>query len=117
MYPEGEITPDFVNKTVASGRQYCIVFLNAGPSYNSIPGEQQQKLQMDHLIHLFTLKKQGHILLVGPLIDNPVTRGIAIFNSENKEEVRKYMEADPAVKAGRHTFEIYHWFGIPGDKI
>lgn len=117
MYPEGEITPDFVKQTVARGRKYTLVFFNAGPNYNSLPEPELQKVHMGHLIHLFTLKKHGELLLVGPLSDNPVTRGIAIFNSTDKEHVRKLMEADPAVIAKRFVYEMYEWFGIPGDKI
>ena len=117
MYPEGEITPDFVRKTIATGKQYSFVFLNAGPTYHSMPDDEKQKVHMAHLIYLFTLKKHGDILLVGPLSDNPVIKGIIIFSSADKEEVRKFVEADPAVKAGRFLYDIYGWFGVPGDKI
>jgi uncharacterized protein YciI len=116
LYPEGEITPDFVKQTVASGRKYSIVFYNTGPNYN-MPEPELQKVHMAHLIHLFTLKKEGEILLVGPLADNPVTRGIAIFNSTDKNRVRQLLDADPAIKAGRFICEIFEWFGVPGDKI
>ena len=40
---------------------------------------------------------------------------MGIFNLTDKEQVQEIIAADPAVKAGRLTFEHYDWFGLPGD--
>ena len=116
MYTGVTITPDFVKQEVAKGKPFTIGFLNAGPNYN-MQGEERQKLHMAHLMHLFTLKQQGKVLLVGPVSDNPVTKGIVIYSTPDKEEAEKCMDADPAVIAGIFVYEIFGWFGIPGDGI
>lgn len=111
------ISLEFVKNKVATGKPYTILFLNVGPAYTTMPADEVQKVHMAHLMHLFELKEQGHLLLVGPVNDNPVIKGIAIFKSTDKEEVKAFMANDPAVKAGRFVFEVFGWFGIPGDGI
>ncbi len=49
------------------------------------------------------------------MIDPQRVKGISLFNTTDKEEVKRLSEADPAVQAGRLIYEIYLWFGLPGD--
>lgn len=76
--------------------------------------EEANEIHAAHLMHLFTLKEQGIILINGPLLDHPEIKGISIFNSSNKEEVLALANRDPAVIAGRLVNEAYEWFSIPG---
>ena len=50
-------------------------------------------------------------------MDDSDLQGVGIFQSTDKEEVKKLCEGDPAVKAGRLVYEIYSWFGLPGDSL
>ena len=61
------------------------------------------------------LKAEGKILISGPVTDDTGLKGMAIFNTSDKEAVKKLSDGDPAVKAGRLVYEVYHWFGLPGD--
>ncbi len=69
---------------------------------------------MEHPHYLFQLHAEGKLLINGPVVDDPDLRGMSIFNTTDKEQVQKLSEDDPAVKAGRLVYEIYSWFGIPG---
>ena len=109
-----EITNEFVEKTVASGKQYCAFLYKAGPHRNQPPAELE-RLQMEHLRYLFRLRAEGRLLINGPIEDDPELKGIGIFNTTDQDEVRKLLGGDPAVKAGRLIYEVYPWFGIPGD--
>jgi hypothetical protein len=40
---------------------------------------------------------------------------MAIFNTTDKEEVKRLADGDPAVRAGRVVYEVYDWYGLPGD--
>lgn len=102
-----QITKEFIESKISSGNQYCLRIYKAGPNWDKIT-EETSKLQMEHLKYLMQLKLNGMILINGPV-------GIAIFNTTDKEEVRRLSEEDPAVKAGRFVFEVYDWFGLPGD--
>ncbi|MGA2667372.1 MAG: YciI family protein [Ignavibacteria bacterium] len=111
-----EITDEFVKKKVSTGRQYILVHLIKGPKYESDP-ESADEIQKAHLRFLFKLKEEGKLLLVGPLMEKTDLRGIAIYNIQEPEEVKKIASEDPAVQAGLFTIEIYRWFGIPGDGL
>jgi len=72
---------------------------------------------MEYLRHLFSLRAEGKLLVNGPVMDDSDLRGIGIFNITDKEEVKKLLDADPAVKACRLRYEIHPWFRIPGDAL
>jgi uncharacterized protein YciI len=72
---------------------------------------------MEHLRYLFQLRAEGKLVINGPVLDDAELKGISIFNTTDKEEVRRLSDGDPAVKAGRLVYEIYEWFGIPGDRL
>jgi len=114
MEGKSGITDELIQKTAASGRKYCLRLYKAGPNRNQ-PPEEADKIQMEHLRYLLQLRAEGRILINGPVIDDAEMAGIAIFQTTDREEVKRLSEGDPAVKAGRLVFEIYHWFGLPGD--
>jgi uncharacterized protein YciI len=116
MKKKTEIRDAFIQKKISSGRQYCIRLFKAGPKRDQPPPEAK-KIQMDHLRYIMQLRAEGILLINGPVIDDPELQGIAIFNTTDKEEVKRLSEGDPAVKAGRLVYEVYHWFGLPGDRL
>ena len=114
MEGNAEITDEFIQKRIAAGKQYCVRLYKAGPNRNQ-PPDEAEKIQMEHLRYLFHLRAEGKLLINGPIIDDPEIKGISIFKTTDKEEVKRLSDEDPAVKAGRLVYEIYHWFGLPGD--
>jgi uncharacterized protein YciI len=112
-----KITPEFIQKEVGRGKQYCLVLLKRGPNAATIDSVALEKDQLAHLQHLFSLKSQGKLPLFGPLFEDSDLRGIAIFDFTDKGEVKKLLDADPHVRSGRLSYEIYKWFGLPGDKL
>ncbi|HCV44173.1 MAG TPA: hypothetical protein DGH68_11865 [Bacteroidetes bacterium] len=111
------VTPEFIQKEVGRGKQYCLVLLKRGPSAATIDSVALEKNQVEHLQHLFTLKSEGKLPLFGPLFEDSDLRGMCIFDLTNKEEVKKLLDADPHIRSGRLSYEIYKWFGLPGDKL
>jgi uncharacterized protein YciI len=114
MEKKAEITDEFIQKRIATGKQYCVRLYKAGPNRNQ-PPEEAEKIQMEHLRYLWQLRAEGKLLISGPIMDDPELQGIGIFKTTDKEEVKRLCDGDPAVKAGRLVYEIYHWFGLPGD--
>jgi uncharacterized protein YciI len=109
-----EITDEFIQKRIAAGKQYCVRLYKAGPNRNQ-PLDEAEKIQMEHLRYLWQLRAEGKLLISGPIMDDPEIQGIGIFKTTDKEEVKRLSDGDPAVKAGRLVYEVYHWFGLPGD--
>jgi uncharacterized protein YciI len=114
MTGKAEITDEFIHKASEAGREYCLRLYRAGPNREQAP-EEARRIQMEHLRYLFQLRAEGRILINGPIVDDTELQGIAIFNTTDKEEVKRLADGDPAVKAGRVVYEIYHWYGLPGD--
>jgi uncharacterized protein YciI len=114
MSKKAEITDEFIQKASDSGKQYCLRLYKAGPKRDQ-PPEEADRIQMEHLRYLFQLRAQGKIVINGPIIDDSGLSGMAIFNTTDNEEVKRLSDGDPAVKAGRVVYEVYHWYGLPGD--
>lgn len=115
MY-EQQITADTVMKEVAKGKPYTLVLLKTGIP---LPNDEKlvNKMQMDHLVHLFQMQKDGKISIFGPVTNNPTFIGIVIFNSTNEGYIRKELNDDAYVKDGYINPELYGWFSIPGQKL
>ena len=109
-----EITDEFIEKATASGKQYCLRLYRKGPNRDQ-PPEEADRIQMEHLRYLFQLRAEGKIVINGPVIGDSELSGMAIFNTIDKEEVKRLSAGDPAVKAGRLVYDVYHWYGMPGD--
>jgi uncharacterized protein len=114
MVEKPEITDEFIQKASSSGRKYCVRLYKAGPNQDQ-PPEEADRIQMEHLRYLFQLRAEGKVLINGPVVDDPELKGVAIFNTTDKDEVRRLADGDPAVKAGRLMYEVFHWYGLPGD--
>lgn len=110
------ITADSVMTKVAKGKPYTLVILKPG-----IPEPKDEKLvnkmQMDHLINLFQMEKDGKISIFGPVMNDKNLTGIIIFNSTDITAIKKDLDSDPFIKAGYMKYEMYNWFSIPGQKI
>jgi uncharacterized protein YciI len=113
---EPEITDDFIQGKISSGKQYCLFLYLSGPNRNQSEAESE-KLQQKHLRYLFKLRDDGILILNGPVTDKSPLRGIGIFNCTDKNAAKQLLDADPAVKAGRLIYEVYSWFGLPGDSL
>ena len=111
-----EITDEFMRRTLAKGKQYFFVIYIKGGGVD-FSREEADKIQWDHLRYLFGLRAEGKLLLNGPVSDNPQFTGIGIFNSTDKKEVRRWMDEDPLIKIGKRSYELYPYFGIPGDRL
>lgn len=110
------ISPDSIMQKVATGRPYTVLFLIAA---KNAPEDKDlaNSLQMGHLAHLFTLEQQGHISIFGPVINNARLKGITVFNTTDKEQIKALMADDPYVKGGYLTYELLDWFSIPGQTL
>lgn len=108
---------EYVNKEVAKGKKYWLVFLNAGKLQMKDTAEAE-KMQEEHLKFLFSMHQQGKLAIFGPVLKpNSVLRGIAIFTIESKEELVNLLNLEPLIKVGRLTYEILPWFSVAGHSL
>lgn len=109
-------TSQEIMQKVAKGKPFTLLILFAG---DPVPDDDNlvNQMQLEHLAHLFTMEEEGKCSVFGPISNHEELHGIIIFNTVNKENIHKWMEHDPYIKAGHLKYELYDWFTIPGQKI
>lgn len=93
-------------------RKYYFVMLTRGTN-RSQDSATAAKLQEGHLANINRLYKEGKIKVAGPFGDNGNWRGIFIFDCETEEEVKKLLDTDPMIAAGRLAYEVHPWYTAP----
>ena len=94
-------------------KPYFFVLLKKGP-HRDQDSATAAKIQQGHMENINKLAALGKLNVAGPFLDEGDMRGIFIFDSGNEQEVRGYVDNDPAVKAGRLTYEIHPWMTQKG---
>ena len=94
-------------------KAYYLVLLRKGP-HRDQDSTTAAKIQKDHMDHINKLAGEGKINVAGPFLDEGDMRGIFVFDVQTEEEVKKLVDEDPAVKAGRLTYEIHPWMTQKG---
>jgi len=88
---------------------YYFVLLTRGPEWTADKTPATEKIQAAHLANITKLHDAGKLVLAGPFTDNGNWRGIFIFKTSSIEETKSLIENDPAVQAGRLSYEIHPW--------
>ena len=90
-------------------RQYYFVMLIKGNNriHDSLTAA---KIQEGHMANINRLYYEGKLKVAGPFGDDGNWRGIFIFDCATEEEVRKLLDTDPAISAGRLGYEIHPWW-------
>ena len=102
------------NKSAADNlKPYFFVLLKKGPN-RSQDSVTAAKIQKAHTENINRMAASGKLNVAGPFLDEGEMRGIFIFDSGNEDEVKQLVENDPAVKAGRLTYEIHPWMTEKG---
>ncbi|MDP4289998.1 MAG: YciI family protein [Bacteroidota bacterium] len=91
-------------------QNYFMVILKKGPNQNQ-DSITLNKMMEGHLANINRLAGEGKLILAGPFLDNGNMRGIFVFNVATENEVKALLDTDPAVKAGRFSYEIHPWMG------
>ncbi len=97
-------------------KQYFLILLKSGPE-RSQSQEEAMAIQKGHLANIDSLAALGKLDIAGPMGDNTELRGILVLRVPNLEEAKACIEADPAVKAKRLTYEIHPWWAARGSRL
>src|SRR5919204_6295401 len=108
------ITDEFMRDMLAKSKGYTAVLLKATPKRLEDPGADA--VVWEHGRRNFSLRADGVLSIVCPIVDGSEWSGIGIFNA-TADEVTRIMDDDPGVKAGLFTYEVHSVRGIPGDSL
>lgn len=96
-------------------KKYYLVLLKRGTKAKEYTKEELTKIQNGHLANINKLAEQGYLDIARPMDKDEDLRGIFIIkNVKNEEEAKKLVETDPAVIAGRLSYEIHPWWAAKG---
>lgn len=93
---------------------YWFVMLLKGPN-RSQDSVTAAKIQEGHMANMARLHKEGKLKVAGPFGDGGDWVGLFIFDAsapgcKTKEEIELLVKTDPAVAAGRLTYDIRSWW-------
>lgn len=94
-------------------KPYYMVLLKKGPNRDQ-DSVTAARIQKEHLENINRMAESGKLNIAGPFLDDGELRGVFVFDSNSEEEVRRMVEADPAVRAGRLSYEIHPWMTQKG---
>ena len=108
-------SPEVLTK-LASIKPYVLVILTKGENYGL--SDTPRIIQSEHLTYIFEQRRDNEMVLTMPVMDNNSNiAAVAIYNTTDKDEVKRLMDKDPAIMAGVFTYEIVTGMGLPGDKL
>lgn len=142
MTAGGDLGEDRIRQTLESARRKCgqqagfvaeevcgRCVRDAGPprdiakgerTYGTLPAELEsdaaEKIQRQHLGHLAAMRAAGHLLVAGPLRNqpDPRLRGICLYRTGSIATALELASSDPAVRAGQLKVEAMAWFTRAG---
>ena len=92
-------------------KSFIFVILKTGPN-TSEDKAPKDKAFAGHMSNMETMVKNEKLIVAGPMGKNDKSyRGIFILNVATKEEAKKLLETDPAIKAKYLEPEFYVWYG------
>jgi len=111
-----KFTSEEIMQKVSKGKAMTLLLFFSG---DPVPDDDNavNQMQLEHLAHLFSMEEEGKCCVYGPISNHEELHGIVIFNTTNKEDIHKWMEEDPYIKARHLNYELYDWFTIPGQRI
>jgi ribonuclease HI len=87
-------------------KPYFVVLLFAGP-HRDQPPEKAKEIFRAHVAYIHQQIQAGKFALAGPFADDGRIEGIIIAAVDSAQEAQEILSRDPAIAAGRMTFEVH----------
>lgn len=107
------ITDETMRERLQHTKAYTAVILTRGPNYGQ---EGADAIIWEHGRRNFSLREDGILSIVCPILDDSPVCGLGIFDRP-PDEVGRMMEHDPAVREGVLRFEVHPCRAFPGDRL
>jgi uncharacterized protein YciI len=94
---------------------YTVVLLRRPPHAPQFTEAELDALQARHLAYRAELRRQGVLVVNGPLVEQSdmSLRGLSIFAC-SLEEAARLNDGDPSVQAGRLSYDLMEWWVAAG---
>jgi hypothetical protein len=108
-----EISDEFMREHLGASRTYTLLLLKRTPLLAS---PDARPTVWEHGRRNFAMREAGLLPIVCPVLDDDQYAGVGIFNA-SLEEVTRWMDDDPGVKAGLFAYELHPVRGFPGSTL
>lgn len=90
---------------------YTLVLLRRPKNAPQMADAELDELQARHLAYRSELRRQGMLVVNGPLGEQSdiSMRGLSVFAC-GLEEAARLSDADPSVQAGRLAYDLFEWW-------
>lgn len=102
--------------TTITLKRYVMCIYTTGPNRGHSQ-QEAERIQRAHLAYQDSLYAKGILLVAGPFGGDTEKRGIVIYDLGHPTLARPYVDADPAVVAGRLDYELLEWWTKKGSVI
>jgi uncharacterized protein YciI len=107
------ITDEFMDEMRATMKPYTAVLLQIT---GKVIGDDAESVLREHRRHNLELRADGVLSIVCPFPNGGGWAGVLIFDAP-ADEVRRLMDADPAVEAAFYSYEIHEGRSFAGDAL
>ena len=76
------------------------------PTFGADMTAEERALMQEHVRYTREAFDAGKVLIYGPVLSSEGAFGVAILEMDDPQEVQKFGDQDPSVKAGMNTFEF-----------
>jgi hypothetical protein len=112
-HPMTIITDEFMRQMQEKTKEYCVCIVRTTPKRGQTGAN---RFVTEHNRRNFALRAQGPLAILFQISDGSGVSDVSIFNA-SVDEVKKIMDADPAVKEGIFTYELHAGRSLPGDTL
>lgn len=106
------VTDEQIQDLAATSKPYSLVQLAWAPGRYH---QDADAIEIEHQRRMVSLRAEGAIAVLCPVLSDGLC-GVAIM-TQNVEQARETMAADPCVQAGMMTVEVLPCVGFPGDTL
>ncbi len=104
----------FQKVKIVGKKHFMLKFLPRRPDFAKTMTEEEKKIVQQHTAYCRDYMSRGVMLAFGPVFDPKGTYGIGIVAVENEEEIRRFIEKDPASTI--HLYEYYPMNAVTPEK-
>ncbi len=107
------ITDEYMQQMLTTAKEFTVVILKAGPRRDR---PDLKQIVWEHGRRNFSLRAEGKLAIVCPVLGQNEVRGIGIFTT-GVDATKALMDDDPGVKEGAFVCEVYPVRSFPGDSL
>jgi len=83
---------------------FALHLLPSRPDFAQTMTEEERNIMKAHIGYWIDLMSQGKVLVFGPVLDPAEIYGLGIVAVDNEQEVKDFIEGDPAGKINRYEY-------------